>query len=117
MTSITDQDLQDLVDAMDRGPARWIRESPDVSEGDHAHRRPLHSGSRQSEIRAAVELVVMPRRATRKPSEADRSPTDGIDRAQIRRMLALTPRERIRHMTEVTNGMVRLRGVARHDRT
>ena len=34
---------------------------------------------------------------------------DGIDRAQIQRMLALTPRERIRHMADVANGMIRLR--------
>ena len=34
---------------------------------------------------------------------------DGVDRAQIRRMLALTPRERIRHMADVANGMIRVR--------
>jgi metal-responsive CopG/Arc/MetJ family transcriptional regulator len=36
-------------------------------------------------------------------------PLDGVDRAQIRRMLALTPRERIRYMADVANGMIRLR--------
>ena len=35
-------------------------------------------------------------------------PPDGVDRAQIRRMLALTPRERIRHMADVANGMARI---------
>jgi hypothetical protein len=34
---------------------------------------------------------------------------DGVDRAQIRRMLALTPPERIRHMVDVVNGMARFR--------
>ena len=34
---------------------------------------------------------------------------DGVDRAQIRRMLALTPLERIRHMVDVANGMARFR--------
>lgn len=33
----------------------------------------------------------------------------GVDLAQIRRMLALTPRERIRHMAAVTNGIARFR--------
>jgi metal-responsive CopG/Arc/MetJ family transcriptional regulator len=35
--------------------------------------------------------------------------SDGVDRAQIRRMLALRPRERIRHMADVANGMIRMR--------
>ena len=34
---------------------------------------------------------------------------DGVDRVQIRRMLALTPLERIRHMVDVANGMARFR--------
>ena len=34
---------------------------------------------------------------------------DGVDRAQIRRMLALTPLQRIRHMVDVANGMARFR--------
>lgn len=34
---------------------------------------------------------------------------DGVDRSQIVRMLALSPRERIRHMADVANGMGRLR--------
>jgi hypothetical protein len=37
---------------------------------------------------------------------------DGVDRSQILRMLALSPRERIRHMADIANGMARL-----HDRT
>jgi predicted DNA-binding protein len=34
---------------------------------------------------------------------------DGVDRAQIRRMLAMEPRDRIRHMAEVTRGLQRMR--------
>jgi hypothetical protein len=35
--------------------------------------------------------------------------SDGVDRSQIRRLLALTPLERIRHMVDVANGMARFR--------
>ena len=35
--------------------------------------------------------------------------SDGVDRSQIRRMLALTPLERIRHMIDVANGMAQFR--------
>jgi len=38
---------------------------------------------------------------------------DGVDRAQIRRSLALAPRERIEHMTNVHAQQARLRGTAR----
>lgn len=38
---------------------------------------------------------------------------DGVDRAQIRRMLALSPRDRIRHMADVANATSRFRGAAR----
>ena len=38
---------------------------------------------------------------------------DGVDRAQIRRSLALAPRERIEHMTKVHAQQGRLRGQAR----
>jgi len=41
------------------------------------------------------------------------SPDDGVDRAQIRRSLALSPRERIAHMTAVQAQQARLRGKAR----
>ena len=41
------------------------------------------------------------------------APGDGVDRAQIRRMLAMTPRERVRHMTSVTRRLQRFRGRAR----
>jgi metal-responsive CopG/Arc/MetJ family transcriptional regulator len=40
-------------------------------------------------------------------------PDNGVDRAQIRRSLALTPRERIEHMTKVHAQQARLRGPAR----
>jgi metal-responsive CopG/Arc/MetJ family transcriptional regulator len=40
---------------------------------------------------------------------AVRQSTDGVDRAQIRRMLAMEPRDRIRHMAEVTRGLQRFR--------
>lgn len=38
---------------------------------------------------------------------------DGVDRAQIRRSLALSPRERMAHMTAVQSEHARLRGKAR----
>lgn len=38
---------------------------------------------------------------------------DGVDRAQIRRMLAMTPSERMRHMTGVAAQQKRFRGKAR----
>lgn len=40
-------------------------------------------------------------------------PDDGVDRSQIRRSLALAPRERIEHMTRVHAQQARLRGQAR----
>jgi len=40
-------------------------------------------------------------------------PDDGVDRAQIRRSLALAPRERIEHMTKVHAQQAGLRGPAR----
>jgi hypothetical protein len=40
------------------------------------------------------------------------APGDGVDRAQIRRMLALTPRGRVRHMTDVTRRLQRVRARA-----
>ena len=40
-------------------------------------------------------------------------PDDGVDRSQIRRSLALAPRERIEHMTNVHAQQARLRGRAR----
>jgi metal-responsive CopG/Arc/MetJ family transcriptional regulator len=40
-------------------------------------------------------------------------PDDGVDRAQIRRSLALSPRERIEHMTKVRAQQARVRGKAR----
>lgn len=42
---------------------------------------------------------------------------DGIDRSQIRRMLALSPRDRIRHVAGVVNASARLRGAARRRAT
>ena len=41
------------------------------------------------------------------------TPDDGVDRAQIRRMLAMSPADRIRHMTEVASQQSRLRAKAR----
>jgi hypothetical protein len=41
------------------------------------------------------------------------APDDGVDRSQIRRMLALSPRERMRHMNEVAAQQTRLRSAAR----
>lgn len=42
---------------------------------------------------------------------------DGVDRAQIRRMRVLSPRERIHHMAGVANAQARIRGAARrHER-
>jgi hypothetical protein len=41
---------------------------------------------------------------------------DGVDRAQIRRMRAMTPGDRIRHMAQVANAQARLRGRARRAR-
>jgi len=41
------------------------------------------------------------------------SPGDGVDRSQIRRMRALSPRERIHHMVDVARAQTRLRGAAR----
>lgn len=52
--------------------------------------------SRAATIRALLEAAVRPS-------------TEGVDRAQIRRMLAMEPRERIRHMAEVTRGLQRFR--------
>jgi metal-responsive CopG/Arc/MetJ family transcriptional regulator len=58
-----------------------------------------HAESRASSIRRLL-------------AEALATRDDGVDRGQILRMLALSPRERIRHMADITNGMARL-----HDRT
>ncbi len=55
------------------------------------------------------QLLVEALRAT----PPDATPPDGIDRAQIRRMLALTPRDRIRHMADVVNAVRPFRGAAR----
>jgi hypothetical protein len=41
------------------------------------------------------------------------TPDDGVDRAQIRRQLALSPAERVRRMSEVATQQRRLRGKAR----
>ena len=41
------------------------------------------------------------------------APDDGVDRAQIRRSLALSPIERMAHMTAVRDQHTRLRGKAR----
>ncbi len=41
------------------------------------------------------------------------TPDHGVDRAQIRRSLALAPRERLAHMTAVQAQQARLRGKAR----
>ncbi|MGH9187357.1 MAG: CopG family transcriptional regulator [Acidimicrobiales bacterium] len=41
------------------------------------------------------------------------APDDGVDRAQIRRMLSLSPRERMGHMSEVAAQQKRIRGTAR----
>lgn len=41
---------------------------------------------------------------------------DGVDRAQIRRMRALSPRERIRHMAAVADAQASIRGAARRRR-
>lgn len=38
---------------------------------------------------------------------------EGVDRAQIRRMLAMSPRERMRHMSEVAAQQRKLRGTPR----
>ena len=43
----------------------------------------------------------------------DSSVPDGVDRAQIRRSLALAPGERIEHLTKVHAQQARLRGSAR----
>ncbi len=40
----------------------------------------------------------------------------GVDIAQIRRQLAMTPAERLRHMTHVANVMIQIRRVARSGR-
>lgn len=40
----------------------------------------------------------------------------GVDVAQIRRQLAMTPAERLRHMTHVANVMMQMRRVARSGR-
>ena len=54
---------------------------------------------------AVVRELLLDALAGPEVSESD----DGVDRAQIRRMLALTPRERIRRMADVANGMIRVR--------
>ena len=41
------------------------------------------------------------------------APVDGVDRAQIRRMLELSPGERMRHMSEVAAQQKQIRGKAR----
>ena len=41
------------------------------------------------------------------------APDDGVDRAQIRRSLALSPRERMSHMAAVQAQQARVRGKAR----
>ena len=57
--------------------------------------------SRASAVRELLaEALVMP-------------PGDGVDRSQIRRMRALSPRERIHHMVDVARAQTRLRGAAR----
>lgn len=43
-------------------------------------------------------------------------PDSGVDRAQIRRMLALSPLERIRHAADVANGVARIRSAGRASR-
>jgi hypothetical protein len=46
------------------------------------------------------------------------SPEDwrGVDIAQIRRQIRMTPAERLRHMTHVANQMRRIQQAARHER-
>lgn len=40
------------------------------------------------------------------------SAIDGVDRTQIQRMLAMSPAERVGHMTDVARQMMTLKGVA-----
>jgi len=59
--------------------------------------------SRASVIRSMLDYTL--RRAP--------EPDDGVDRAQIRRMLRLSPRERLDHMAHVAAQQRRARGRAR----
>jgi hypothetical protein len=77
-----------------------VRLPPDLLELIDRHAR-AHGLSRAATIRLLV-------------ADGLRSgPGDGVDRAQIRRMLALTPVERIRQLTASVEAQSRLRGIAR----
>lgn len=43
----------------------------------------------------------------------DSSSSDGVDRAQIQRMLRLTPAERVQHMAQVAESLSSIKGIAR----
>jgi hypothetical protein len=79
-----------------------VRLPPDLLE-DIDRRAGLLGRSRAAVIRSLL----------REALGRNDSPDDGVDRAQIRRMLARSPRERIRHMVEVAAKQSRLRGAAR----
>jgi metal-responsive CopG/Arc/MetJ family transcriptional regulator len=79
-----------------------VRLPPDVLE-DVDRRARILGRSRASVIRSMLDHALQ-----RAPE-----PDDGVDRAQIRRMLRLSPRERIEHMENVAAQQRRARGRAR----
>ena len=81
-----------------------VRLPPDVLE-DIDRRARLLGRSRASIIRSLLEAALG-------RTDADAG-DDGVDRAQIQRMLALSPPERLRHMREVATQLRRVQGKAR----
>jgi hypothetical protein len=79
-----------------------VRLPPDVLD-DIDRRARILGRSRASVIRSMLDHAL--RRAP--------EPDDGVDRAQIRRMLRLSPGERIDHMAHVAAQQRRARGKAR----
>jgi len=70
--------------------------------GDIDRRARVLGRSRASVIRSLLVAAL---------SQSD-APDDGVDRAQIRRMLGMSPPERLRHMRDVAAQQQRIRGMA-----
>jgi predicted transcriptional regulator len=82
---------------------RVVVRLPDALLADLDHRAEVLGRSRASVIRSLLDEVLG------RSEAAD----DGVDRAQIRRALALTPAERVRHATTLAAQQRRIRGAAR----
>ena len=94
---------------VDRGPGRPVvgtrvpvRVPPDLLD-DIDRRARVLGRSRAAVIRSLLREALGP----------TETPDDGVDRSQIRRMLAMSPRERMRHMSGVAAQQKRFRGKAR----